>query len=280
MTFYKIKSYAKVNISLGVLGKFKSNLHKIESLVSFINLYDEIFIKKINNKDHKIIFYGKFSKRIPKNNTISNLLKIIDKKLYGQKYLIKVNKKIPQKSGMGGGSMNASSLLKFLIKSQKLNLSSKEIANISLKIGSDVIIGLQSKTSILYGNGKLKYLNKNKKLYTLLVRPNFGCSTKDIYKNVKIFSKPIFKLNKRVIINYDFLCNLRNDLEEPAFRKYPILKKVKIFMEKLDKILFVNMTGSGSTIVGYFISKKATLNAIKILKKKYKNYWCISSRTI
>ena len=279
MTFYKIKSYAKVNISLGVLGKFKSNLHKIESLVSFINLYDEIFIKKINNKDHKIIFYGKFSKRIPKNNTISNLLKIIDKKLYGQKYLIKVNKKIPQKSGMGGGSMNASSLLKFLIKSQKLNLSSKEIANISLKIGSDVIIGLQSKTSILYGNGKLKYLNKNKKLYTLLVRPNFGCSTKDIYKNVKIFSKPIFKLNKRVIINYDFLCNLRNDLEEPAFRKYPILKKVKIFMEKLDKILFVNMTGSGSTIVGYFISKKATLNAIKILKKKYKKYWCFSIRT-
>ena len=71
MKFYKIKSYAKVNISLGVLGKFKSNLHKIESLVSFINLYDEIFVKKINNKDHKIIFYGKFSKRIPKNNTIS-----------------------------------------------------------------------------------------------------------------------------------------------------------------------------------------------------------------
>ena len=68
MKFYKIKSYAKINISLKVLGKLKSNLHKIESLVSFINLYDEIFIKKINNKDHKIIFYGKFSKRIPKNN--------------------------------------------------------------------------------------------------------------------------------------------------------------------------------------------------------------------
>ena len=280
MKFYKIKSYAKVNISLGVLGKFKSNLHKIESLVSFINLYDKIFVKKINNKDHKIIFYGKFSKRIPKNNTISNLLKIIDKKLYGQKYLIKVNKRIPQKSGMGGGSMNASSLLKFLIKSQKLNLSTQEISKISSKIGSDVIIGMQSKTSILYGNGNLKNLNKNLNLYILLVRPNFGCSTKDIYKNIKTFSKPIFKLNKRIIINYNFLSYLRNDLEEPAFRKYPILKEVKIFLEKMDKILFVNMTGSGSTIVGYFISKKATLSAIKIFKKKYKNYWCISSRTI
>ena len=280
MKFYKIKSYAKINISLKVLGKLKSNLHKIESLVSFINLYDEIFIKKINNKNHKIIFYGKFSKGISKNNTISNLLKIIEKKLYGQKYLVKVNKKIPQKSGMGGGSMNASSLLKFLIKSQNLNLSFKEISKISSKIGSDVIVGMHRKMSILYGNGNLKNLNKNMNLYTLLVRPNFGCSTKDIYKNVKIFSKPIFKLNKRISINYNFLSHLENDLEEPAFRKYPILKKIKIFMKKLDKILFVNMTGSGSTIVGYFISKKATLNAIKILKKKYKNYWCILSKTI
>jgi len=280
MKYYKIKSYAKINISLGILDKLKSKFHRIESLFSFINLHDEIFIKKIHDKNHKIIFFGKFSKGISKNNTISNLLKIIEKKLCGQKYLIKVNKKIPQKSGMGGGSMNASSLLKFLIKNQKLNLNSKEIIKISSKIGSDVVIGMQNKTSILYGNGNIKYLNNKINLYTLLVRPNFGCSTRTIYNKVKSFSKPIFKINKRTAINYKFLSNLRNDLEEPAYKIYPVLKKIKIFMEKLDKILFVNMTGSGSTIVGYFITKKTALNAIKILNKKYKNYWCILSKTI
>ena len=280
MRCYKIKSYAKINISLGILNKLKSKFHKIESLFSFLNLHDEIFIKKINDKNHKIIFYGRFSKGISNNNTISNLLQLIEKKLCGQKYLIKVNKKIPQKSGMGGGSMNASSLLKFLIKEKKLSLTSKEIAKISSKIGSDVAIGLQKKTSILYGNGNIKYLNYKLNLYTLLVRPNFGCSTKTIYNNVKFFSKPIFKINKRKTINYKFLSNLSNDLEEPAFRKYPTLKKIKIFMEKLDKIYFVNMTSSGSTIVGYFITKKTALNAIKIINKKYKNYWCILSKTI
>jgi len=280
MRYYKIKSYAKINISLGILDKPKTKLHKIESLISFINLHDEIFIKKINDKNHKIIFYGKFSKGIFKNNTISNLLKLLEKKLSGQKFFIKINKKIPSKSGMGGGSMNASSLLNFLIKNQKLNLSSKEIYKISSKIGSDVIIGLQKKTSILYGNGNIKYLNNKINLYTLLVRPSFGCSTKTIYNNVKFFSKPVFKKNKRIVIDYNFLANLRNDLEEPAFRKYPKLKKIKVFIEKLDKILFANMTGSGSTIVGYFMTKKTALNAIKILKKKYKNYWCILSKTI
>jgi len=280
MRYNKIKSYAKINISIRILDKLTSKYHKIESLFSFIKLHDEIFIKEINNKNHKIIFYGKFSKGIPKNNSISNVLKLLEKKLCGKKYLIKINKKIPQKSGMGGGSMNASSLLRFFIKNNKLNLSNKEIIKISSKIGSDVVIGLQKKTSILYGNGNIKYLNNKINLYTLLIRPNFGCSTKTIYNNVKSFSKSVFKKNKRTTINYKFLSNLRNDLEEPAFRKYPTLKKIKIFMEKLDKILFVNMTGSGSTIVGYFITKKTALNAIKILNKKYKNYWCILSKTI
>jgi len=280
MRKFKIKSYAKINISLGILNKLKSKLHKIESLFTFINLHDEIFIKNINSKNHKIIFYGKFSKGIFKNNTISKLLKLLEEKLNGQKYLIKVNKKIPLKSGMGGGSMNASSLLNFLIKNKKLNLSSKEVDKISSKIGSDVIIGLYKNASILYGDGNIKYLNNKINLYTLLVRPNFGCSSKNIYNHVKSFSNPVFKKNKSRTINHNFLSKLRNDLEEPAFRKYPKLKKIKKFMEKLDKILFVNMTGSGSTIVGYFITKKTALNAIKILNKKYKNYWCILSKTI
>ena len=280
MKFYKIKSHAKINISLGVLGKLKSKFHKIETIFSFINLHDEIYVKKINNKNHKVIFYGKFSKGISKNNTISKLLKLLEKKLCSQKYLIKVNKKIPPKSGMGGGSMNASSLLKFLIKNQKLNLRSRDISKISSNIGSDVVIGMQNKASILYGNGNFKNLNNKINLYILLVRPNFGCSTRTIYRKVKFFSKPVFKLNNRRIINHKFLSNLKNDLEEPAFRAYPKLKKLKIFMGKLEKILFVNMTGSGSTIVGYFNSKKAALDANKKLNKRYKNYWCILSKTI
>ena len=49
MKFKKIKSYAKINLALNVIGK-SSELHKIESLVAFINIYDLIFIKKIKKK--------------------------------------------------------------------------------------------------------------------------------------------------------------------------------------------------------------------------------------
>ena len=283
MKFIKIKSYAKINISLGVLGKLKSKLHKIESLIAFLNFYDEIFIKKIKNKEHKVVFIGKFSKGISKSNTIIKLLRILDNKkiLKNQKYFIKINKKIPQKSGLGGGSMNAASIFKYLLNKQKIKLNQREILMICSKIGSDVAIGMQNKTSILYSNGKIKSLNnKNLKFYTLSVRPNFGCSTKSIYRKVKNFSRPIFKKNNKLNFNNKFLSNIKNDLEIPAFHQYPALKKIKIFLEKVDKVLFVRMTGSGSTIVGYFNSKKTALNAKKILKKNYKSYLCILSKTI
>ena len=79
MKVYKIKSHAKINLSLGILGKLNSKLHRIESIISFIDLHDEIIIKKTNKKIHKVVFYGKFSKKIPKKNTITRLLYILDK---------------------------------------------------------------------------------------------------------------------------------------------------------------------------------------------------------
>ena len=51
-------------------------------------------------------------------------------------------------------------------------------------------------------------------------------------------------------------------------------------MEKLPNVKIVRMTGSGSTLIAYFKSKNATINAVKIIKRKYKKYWCILSKTI
>ena len=112
MTQTKIKSYAKLNLALNITGKTNS-LHKIESIVAFASLHDEIWIRKIRSKSHSILFTGKFSQNINKNNTVSKLLEILDKKrlLKNQKFKIKINKKIPNQAGLGGGSMNAASIL-------------------------------------------------------------------------------------------------------------------------------------------------------------------------
>ena len=94
MNIHKIKSFAKINLALNVIGKIK-NLHKIESIFSFINLYDLILIKKISSPKHKIFFCGKFSSNIKKVNTVTKLLDILDKKklLKNNKFYIKIKKK-------------------------------------------------------------------------------------------------------------------------------------------------------------------------------------------
>jgi len=281
MAHTKIKSYAKLNLALNIVGK-TSYMHKIESIVTFASLHDEIFIKKIKSKSHNISFFGKFSRNISKNNTVSKLLTILEKKglLKNIRFRIKINKKIPSKAGLGGGSMNAANIFKFFIKKNIFRINKKEIKTISKKIGSDVILGLNSSNSILNAKNEIKYFNNCEKFYILIVKPSFGCSTKKIYSEVKKFSKPILSHPKKKMFNLDYLKKMNNSLEPIAFSRYNKLRSIKLFLENLSKPVFVRMTGSGSAIVAYFKSKQRCEDAKKQFKRKYKNYWCIASKTI
>ena len=108
-----IKSHAKINCHLGVLGKLK-NIHKIETLVFFLNLHDEICIKPSTKKKHEIKFIGRFSKNINKNNTIINLLNLLDEKnlLKNKKYFIKIKKKYTFKIWYGRWVYECGNLIK------------------------------------------------------------------------------------------------------------------------------------------------------------------------
>ncbi len=282
MKFQIIKSYAKINLSLGVTGKLKSGYHRIESLVSFLNLYDLIKIKKTSSKQHKIKFIGKFSKGIKKNNTISKLINILDKKniLKKQKYWIIIKKNIPQKAGLGGGSINASAIIRFFISKKIINFKKKNIIKLAKQVGSDVELGLDYKNKILYSSGKLMTISKKKRFFVIIVKPNFGCSTKEIYKGLKKYSSIKINKDKKNYFSLKNILKLSNDLEKVVIKNYPNLLNIKLFMEDLPNILFVRMTGSGSSILGYFLSENSAINASKIFKKKYKNYWCITSKTI
>ena len=280
MSYFKIKSYAKINLALNVIGKSKK-LHKIETIVSFLELHDEIKIKKIEHKNHKIIFRGKFSSGIKSKNSLSHLLSIIEKKrLLENKYQIIVKKNIPSKAGLGGGSMNAASILRFLINERLIKVKKKEILEICNLIGSDVFLGFSHMDSILRKNKLIKILYLKKKFNVLIVKPSFGCLTKKIYSRVKKFTKPEFNTSVKNKLSTKFLKQRKNDLESIAFSEYPRLKNLKNFLDKLTYAKFNRMTGSGSAIISYFSSAKKCKEAEKKVKNQFRNYWCITSKTI
>ena len=115
---FKCKAYAKINLFLNVLNKTKNNLHKLKSLVCFIDLYDEIVITE--SKDFSIKIKGPFKNFIKKNIiektfvTFSNFINL------KTNYKISLNKKIPVSAGLGGGSADAAVVL------QGLNLLNKK----------------------------------------------------------------------------------------------------------------------------------------------------------
>jgi len=281
MIYNKIKSYAKINLALNITGK-NTSFHKIESIIAFVDLHDIITINKIKSKKHNILFTGKFSQNISNNNTVSKLLKILEKKkfLKNYKFKIRIDKQIPNKAGLGGGSMNAANILRYFIEKKIIKVSKKELITISKLVGSDVILGLNSSNCILTSQNKIKSFSNYKKIYTLIVKPNFGCSTKEIYSKVKKIKRPKFNQPNKKMFSFDYLKKMDNSLESIVILKYPKLKKIKFFLENLPKTVFVRMTGSGSALVAYFQSKERCDKAKKQFNKKYKNYWCIASKTI
>ena len=82
------------------------------------------------------------------------------------------------------------------------------------------------------------------------------------------------------MFNPEYLVRQENALEVAAFSRYPKLKRIKSFLENLKNPLFVRMTGSGSVIIAYYQSKKDCELAKVQFKRKYKNYWCNTSKTI
>ena len=281
MSYSKIKSYAKINLALNITGK-TSDLHKIESIVGSVTLHDVILIKKIQSKKHIISFKGKFSKNIDPKNTISKLFKFLEKEklLTSHKFEIKVNKYIPLKSGLGGGSMNAANILKYLIKENFINPNKRQLISICKSIGSDVALGLNSTFTILKSNNQIIEFKNCKKFYALIVKPSFGCSTKEIYSGVKKFTKPRFNKPSKKMFSFDNLKKLNNSLEAISLSKFPKLKNIKHFLEKSSNKSFVRMTGSGSAIVAYFKSKKLCDDVKKKFSRKYKNCWCKVAKTI
>ncbi len=276
-----LKSFAKINLSLTINKKIeKKRLHDIQSQYCLINLFDTISIKKNKKNVDKISFKGPYSNYVKKsNNSIEKILKIMRKlKLISDYYSIKVYKQIPVFAGLGGGSSNAASLLKFL---SKRKIEDKIFNKIVSHVGSDLRLFFYNQ-GVLQSLKKIVKLKKEYKLFFLVVYPNIKCSTKEVYSKVKNYNKKkVLKQNyknKASLINQIF--NLNNDLQSIVEKKYPIIQKLLLNISNEKGCYFSRMTGSGSACYGLFRDNYSSKVALKRLRKKYPKFWFSIANTI
>ena len=280
-----LKSYSKVNLSLRVIKKLNNGLHKIQSIITFCEPFDHLYISLSHACKDKIVFIGKFGKEIGNKNSIYKTLKQLrERKIIKKKYFnIKIYKNIPIGAGLGGGSSNAAVLLNYFLNKSKNKLKNKSIFNLAKKIGFDVPIVLAKLRNFHYQKKNFFFLKRKIPLYFLLVFPNIFSSTKVIYNKNKNFSKNNkiynYQINRsKNIIN--ILINEQNDLQKIVIKKYPIVEKVIKHILKIKGCHFSRITGSGSTCIGVFSSKKYCNKGKEFMKKKFPNFWIRVSKTI
>ena len=281
----KIKSFAKVNLFLKVVGKSK-NYHNLYSLISQINLFDEISIQETSAKKSKFLFTGPFKIKSEKN-TISDLIYLMKKKflyLKDKNFIVRVKKNIPNGSGLGGASSNAVTVFKYLKKKYKLKISYKESLKLLAKIGKDCPLFIDNKVKLIKSSGE-RYVKFHHKLNLklLIIFPNQSISTKKVFNKLNKFSK--ISINKKInlakklsLIN---LCKLyKNDLFASASRISKKIIDLSKILDKLDSILYYSMTGSGSAFFVICDTKKSLLNIQKMIKKQKKAFWTTIAKTI
>ena len=280
-----ILSPAKINLFLKVIKKQSNGLHQIYSLVSHVNLFDKIYISE-SSKD-QIKFIGKFSKNISlKKNSIFKVmhyLRFYYPFLRKKKFNIKVEKNIPSGAGLGGGTSNAVSLLKFILKKYELQLNKHKMKSILKKIGSDSYIFLNDYQKIIYGTGdKYKKFKSSLKLNLFLIFPNKSNLTQLIYKSHQCIN---VKYNLTLIIKslhknkFKFFEKNQNDLLFSAIKNNSRLKKLFELLKAKSHLKLLQLTGSGSCCFVVLRNKKNLLNCQKIVKKHCKSYWTAVVKT-
>ena len=279
-----ILSPAKLNISLNVNSLLDNGYHSIYSYVFFLDLFDKLCIEK--SSFNRVIVSGLFKDDLINNGGDT----IIDKSIsfcknhykINQNLIIKLEKNIPVSAGLGGGSANSASIIRyFLSESKSGNIITNETAQFSASLGSDVPACLYSKPLLMEGRGeKITLIEFNDKLNigVVLINPKIQLSTKKVFNNFILKksirrAKPI--LNVKNINDLCSILKLGNDLVKSAIEIVPeILNILNLFKEN-NTCLSYGMSGSGATCYGIFHSKKEANDFKKLIvkTKEAKNYW-------
>ncbi len=261
------RSYAKINLTLDVLGKRPDGYHDVEMVMQTVSLFDLI----IADKTADSIRISTNLRYLPCNE--KNIAYKAAALFFaetgikgGVKFLI--HKNIPVAAGLAGGSGNAAAALCALNALYNTGMSEEELCRLGAQLGADVPFCIKGGTMLASGIGEvLTPLPQMPPSYVLIVKPQINISTAAIYEGIDqapISRRPDTKAMIRSLEEGELSAvadNLCNVMEAVTETMHPIIAGIKNKMGK-NGALGALMSGSGSAVFGLFDSfEKAKLSA-------------------
>ncbi len=259
----KLKSYAKINLTLDILGKRPDGYHEIETVFQQVALSDDIDITLL---DEDKIIIGCDIPEIDNDSNIAYRSASLVKEMYGIKTGVKITikKNIPLSAGLAGGSSNAATVIRGLNKLWDLGLDDGSLMDLCTKIGMDVPFHIMGGTALGTGRNEImKKLNDFPLHHVVIVHPGFSIMTKEAYSGLDLSIVGKKRASLDFIKSYD-LRYMHNDFEDSIFKRYPSLAKLK---EQLGP--YSLLCGSGSCMFGLFETADEAKEAYDSVKEEY-----------
>jgi 4-diphosphocytidyl-2-C-methyl-D-erythritol kinase len=233
---------AKINLYLHILGRRADGFHELETLMAPITLGDTL--------DLELIPSGvEFTCSDPtladaKDNLATRAARLfLDEFKATTGVRLHLDKAVPVGAGLGGGSSDAAAVLLALRQLTGIDAKDEKLAELAARLGSDIPFFIYGRPAVCRGRGEIvEPVKLVGKFEGLLVHPGFGVSTPWAYKTYALNPQP--GETGRTFGGV----TLRNDLEPPAFSKYPWLPTVKAWFRQQPEVLDSLMSGSGSSV--------------------------------
>ncbi len=273
----RLRSLAKINLDLRVLHKRPDGFHELRTIFQTISLADTIEID-----------YAPGRTRIDLDSNIdipgNLILKACDLVLRASKakgqLRMRLTKRIPMGSGLGGGSSNAAAILLALPALLRKTLALEKLLELAAELGSDVPFFLIGGTAVGLGRGTELYpLPDLPASPGLLITPEIHSSTAAAYAALKREVLP--EAPSAILRNFQAFtfrtCSpipgprppCLNDFETVVFRQHPQLQSIKAKLLQLGARRAM-MTGSGSALFGLFPSREVRDRAAELLRKEFR----------
>lgn len=271
---------AKLNLNLHIFPKEKpTDYFPVRFINCQIDLFDEIVLERQKNKIE--VFCDDKEVPLGEENLCFKAASILKKKIRDDMFGVRIfiKKKIPIKSGLGGGSVDGAQTLKGLIQLWNLKLTPKDIFKLALNLGTDVYYCLVGGVCEVGGIGeKVRKLNMiMPKIPVVVVTPEEKKpSTRWTYKNLDLtkIGKHSYKVEKLVeAIKANEIekiaKNLHNDFEYSITKFYPIVNLIEQELLK-SGALTAMLCGSGLSVFGIYKDKILAQKALNKLKGRFK----------
>ena len=277
MDIIREKAYAKLNLSLDVLGKREDGFHDMEMVFQLISLHDNVTLHIRRGEGIRVLSSLRYLPIGPDNiayRCAEEFLK--EAKLSGWEIEIRLDKKIPVGSGLGGGSADGAAVLRGLNRYFDNPLTEQELMKAADSAGSDIPFCLMGGTALAQGKGEILHpLPPLSGCAFVVIKPSFSVSTPELFHQldrIRVILHPDTEgLVQAIRLGsvHDIGCRLYNVFEDALGRERYVVNDIKAALLDAGAI-GASMTGTGSAVFGLFPNGSSADRAAEMLSERWK----------